>query len=59
MGALALTRVVKTLLFQISATDPATFATVALLFVLVAITASYFPARRAVRIDPIQALRSE
>ncbi len=58
-GALALTRVVKTLLFQISATDPATFATVALLFVIIAITASYFPARRAVRIDPMQALRYE
>jgi putative ABC transport system permease protein len=56
-GALALTRVMKHLLFQVSATDPATFAGISLLFVLVALTATYIPARRATRIDPMAALR--
>jgi len=56
-GALALTRLMKGLLFEISATDPWTFAAMALLFVMVALAASYVPARRAVRIDPMAALR--
>jgi putative ABC transport system permease protein len=56
-GALALTRVMKTLLFRVSATDPATFARVAALFLLAALAASYIPARRATRIDPMDALR--
>lgn len=56
-GAYAATRVLKALLFQISTTDPATFAGVALLFLLVALAASYIPARRATRIDPMEALR--
>ena len=56
-GAFALTRVMKTLLFHVSATDPATFTGVAMLFLLVALASSYFPARRATRIDPIAALR--
>ena len=56
-GAGALTRVMKALLFQISATDPATFAAIAVLFLLVALAASYIPARRAARIDPMAALR--
>jgi putative ABC transport system permease protein len=56
-GAFALTRLMTTLLFHVSATDPATFAAVALLFLLVAIAASYIPARRATRIDPMTALR--
>jgi predicted permease len=56
-GALALTRVLKSVLFHISATDPATFASIALLFVVVALAASYIPARRAARIDPTTALR--
>jgi predicted permease len=56
-GAIALTRVMKGLLFHVSATDPATFAGIALLFILVAVAASYIPARRATRIDPIEALR--
>jgi putative ABC transport system permease protein len=56
-GAFALTRVMKTLLFQVSATDPATFAGIALPFILVALAASYIPARRATRIDPMAVLR--
>jgi putative ABC transport system permease protein len=56
-GAFALTRVMKALLFNVSATDPATFAGTALLFLVVALAASYIPARRAVRIDPMSALR--
>ena len=56
-GAFALTRVMKTLLFQVSATDPLTFACIALLFLLVALAASFIPARRASRIDPMAALR--
>lgn len=59
VGAFALTRVMKTLLFHVSATDPATFIATALLFIGVALGASYVPARRATRIDPTQALRSE
>jgi ABC-type antimicrobial peptide transport system permease subunit len=56
-GAFALTRLMSTLLFHVSATDPATFVAVALVFLLVALAASYIPARRATRIDPMAALR--
>lgn len=56
-GAFALTRLMKTLLFRVSTTDPATFAGAALLFLLAALAASYIPARRATRIDPMAALR--
>jgi predicted permease len=56
-GALALTRLMKTLLFRVGATDPATFAGVAALFLLAALAASYIPARRAAEIDPMTALR--
>jgi putative ABC transport system permease protein len=56
-GALGLTRLMTTLLFHVTATDPATFVAVALLFLFVALAASYIPARRATRIDPMAALR--
>jgi predicted permease len=56
-GAVALTRVMKSLLFHVSATDPLTYAAIGGLFVLVALAASYVPARRATRIDPTAALR--
>jgi len=57
LGAYALTRLMSTLLFHVSATDAVTFAGVALLFLVVALAASYIPARRATRIDPMAALR--
>ncbi len=58
-GALALTRSMRALLFGIAATDAATYTTVAVLLALVALAASYIPARRAARIDPMACLRSE
>ena len=56
-GALALTRFLSSLLFQTSATDPIAFVASASLFTVVALLASYLPARRATRIDPTEALR--
>ena len=57
--AWALTRMMKSLLFEITATDPITFVASAVLFTAVALLASYRPARRATRIDPAGALRAE
>jgi ABC-type antimicrobial peptide transport system permease subunit len=57
LAAFALTRVLRDLLFEVSATDPATFLVVAFLFVFVSLVASYIPARQATRIDPAIALR--
>ncbi|HKW49922.1 MAG TPA: FtsX-like permease family protein, partial [Gemmatimonadaceae bacterium] len=59
VAALFATRWLSTLLYEISATDPVTFVAVPLLFLLVAVLASYAPARRATRIDPVRALRAE
>jgi predicted permease len=57
-GAFAFTRVMKSLVFEVSTTDPATFAWVALVFVLVASIAILIPGWRALRIDPMAALRA-
>jgi putative ABC transport system permease protein len=59
IGALALTRLVASLLYGIGAHDPLTFVAVAGLLLLVAVAASYIPARRAMGVDPVVALRYE
>ncbi len=57
VGAAALTRLLSTLLFHVSPTDPATFGAMAVLFTGVAAMASYLPARRALDVDPLAAMR--
>ncbi|MGO9268945.1 MAG: ADOP family duplicated permease [Terriglobia bacterium] len=59
VASLALTRLISGLLFSVRATDPITFAGVSLLFACVALVASFIPAHRATRVDPIVALRHE
>jgi putative ABC transport system permease protein len=59
IASAALTRMMTTLLFGVSATDPKTFAVIALALVCVAMLACFVPAHRATRIDPMAALRCE
>jgi len=58
-GAVAATRVIRSLLYDISPTDPLTFVFVSLLLACVALLAAYVPARRAAKVDPMEALRHE
>ena len=57
--ALALTRLMACSLFGLTATAPATFAAVALLLILIALAATYMPARRATQVDPLAVLMCE
>jgi len=59
LGALALTRFLSGFLYGITSTDPLTFAVVSLVLAAISVLASYLPARRATRVDPLIALRAE
>jgi hypothetical protein len=59
LGAFGVTRFIQSLLFDVSATDPLSFGGIAVFLMVVAAVASYIPARRAMGVDPVQALRYE
>lgn len=58
-GAFLFTRLIRSLLFGVEATDPFTFVGISMLLAFIALLASYFPARRASQVDPLISLRSE
>jgi ABC-type lipoprotein release transport system permease subunit len=58
-AAVGLSRLMKSLLFEVSPLDPVTYAAVAVVLVASAVLASYLPARRAAAVDPLDALRAE
>jgi ABC-type antimicrobial peptide transport system permease subunit len=59
VGAFAATKALSAFLFGVGTSDPLTFGAVALLLLVVALAASYIPSRRALRVDPVVALRAE
>jgi putative ABC transport system permease protein len=59
VGAIGVTRIMRSLLFEVSATDPATYVAVAVLLGAVGLLASYLPSRRAARVHPALTLRGE
>ncbi len=59
VGALALTRLIEAILFNVSPTDPATYVGVTVFLFTIGLLATYLPARRAAAVDPMEALRAE